>query len=96
MAQARGFEPLQMVLETIVLPITPSPYKMVVGVGLELAKYRIKFYSKLVGVPRFELGKYRFQGPVPYHLATRQNYKWWREVDSNHRTRRNRFTVCRV
>ena len=36
------------------------------------------------------------QRPVPYHLATRHYYKWWREMDSNHRTRRNRFTVCRV
>ena len=35
------------------------------------------------------------QSLMPYHLATRQS-KWWGEVDSNHRTRRNRFTVCRV
>ena len=24
---------------------------------------------------------------MPYHLATRQTQKWWREMDSNHRTR---------
>ena len=26
----------------------------------------------------------------------RGNFRWWKEMESNHRTRRNRFTVCRV
>ena len=50
----------------------------------------------LVASAGFEPAECKSQSLVPYHLATRQNYKWWREVDSNHRTRRNRFTVCRV
>ena len=44
---------------------------------------------------RFELAKCHSQSVVPYRLATRQ-FKWWRDMDSNHGTRRNRFTVCRV
>src|SRR5574344_1103069 len=37
---------------------------------------------------------YQSQSLMPYHLAMPQ--KWWKKVESNHRTRRNRFTVCRV
>ena len=29
-------------------------------------------------------------------LDYREKKKWWKGMDSNHRTRRNRFTVCRV
>ena len=39
--------------------------------------------------------KCQSQSLMPYRLATRQS-KWWRDMDLNHGTRRNRFTVCRV
>ena len=52
-------------------------------------------FIKMVASARFELAECKSQSLVPYHLATRQS-KWWGEMDSNHWTRRNRFTVCRV
>ena len=46
----------------------------------------------------FEPPECQSQSLMPYHLATRQlnKKKWWRVMDLNHGTRRNRFTVCRV
>ena len=52
--------------------------------------------TKMAALDGLEPSECQSQSLVPYHLATRQYYKWWREMDSNHRTRRNRFTVCRV
>ena len=53
------------------------------------------YTTKMVARSGFEPAKCTSQSRVPYHLATRQS-KWWRDMDSNHGTRRNRFTVCRV
>ena len=52
----------------------------------------------LAGVTGIEPVRWQSQSLLPYRLATPQIlYRlWWEEVDSNHRTRRNRFTVCRV
>ena len=51
---------------------------------------------KMAASGGFEPPECQSQSLMPCHLATRQYLKWWKEMDLNHRTRRNRFTVCRV
>ena len=50
--------------------------------------------SSMVASARFELANATVK--VWCLTAWLRGKQWWREMDSNHRTRRNRFTVCRV
>ena len=58
-------------------------YKMVASARFELAHATVKVWC-LTAWLRGNLA-------LKYKLL-----KWWEEMDLNHRTRRNRFTVCRV
>ena len=51
--------------------------------------------SRMAALDGLEPSECQSQSLMPYHLATRQS-KWWEDMDLNHGTRRNRFTVCRV
>ena len=67
-----GFEPAVPWSQTkCVTKLRYSPI-MAARAGFELTKYRIKFYFKLAGVPRFELGKCSIQSAVAYRLPIPQ------------------------
>ena len=51
----------------------------------------------MAGVAGFEPAQWQSQSLLPYRLAIPHSLdRWWRGVDSNHRTKRNWVTVSRV
>ena len=99
------------ILSPVRLPISPPGhalfiFKMVTRRRLERLTLWLKVRCStnwasgsylMAGVAGFEPAQWQSQSLLPYRLAIPHSLdRWWRGVDSNHRTKRNWVTVSRV
>ena len=100
---------LRRILSPVRLPIPPLRHSMVSRWRFELQTLWLKvkcstgwangtYFLKMAASARFELAHatVKVWCLTAWLRGNNQQTKWWREMDLNHRTRKNRFTVCRV